>query len=60
MTGQRKKMTYVEFRFADGTVQTISGEEAEKWSEAMKAINESAWVHGVRMPSIKWQHGRIK
>ena len=48
------KCVRVEIEWEDGTVQTVTGEQAEKYMEIEASVSFNAWNHGMRFEPLDW------
>ena len=48
----------VEITHADGTVKTLTGDEATKWGEYVAAQGFHAANHGMPCPPFRWETKR--
>lgn len=49
------KITKVIIEFDNGDVQSLEGEQAEKWNLACQGQATLAYAHGMHFPSLDWK-----
>jgi len=54
MAETEREMIRVEFKFNDGLIRYLDGKEAQRWYEALKALDTFCFVHGWRPPAYNW------
>lgn len=50
------KAVRIEIEWEDGVVQTLRGEQAEKYMELEKSLSFNAWNHGWRIEPLPWEY----
>ena|SRR3990167_6461122 len=54
-----RKLVHLELSFDDGSIESLTGAEAQKWKEAADAQVAFCWSHGMPFPTLKWDN-RLK
>jgi len=54
-----KKAVRIEMEFDDGTVQRLTGEQAQKWLDAANGQAVMGWAHGMEFPQFDWEVARF-
>lgn len=52
---EKPKMIKIELEFDDGRIQRMTGEDANKWLEAVSDQAVFCHVHGVPFPQMHWE-----
>ena len=51
-----RKLAHIELSFDDGSIESLTGEEAQKWKEAVDAQVAFCWAHNMIFPTLKWNN----
>src|SRR3990167_9479831 len=51
-----RKLIHLELSFDDGSIESLSGTEAQKWKKAVDAQVAYCWAHNMPFPTLKWDN----